>query len=124
MTLEESGEEWSPTRPLNSTVTLTPSVRSRPMIHPCVDPPVCEDCQKLELSFFDPGCPGCHEILISPLTKVPEVFAILRQWTPQTQKNIDLLVNEVCHCLGLDGFYTGWVLLFFLPYFGFILYIL
>lgn len=65
------------------------------MIHPCVDPPVCEDCQKLELSFFDPGCPGCHDILVNPNTKVPEIFAIMRQWTPQTQLNLDLLVNEI-----------------------------
>ncbi|WAR23206.1 CLIP3-like protein [Mya arenaria] len=97
MTLEESSEERSPLRPLNKDPHLTSLTlaRPRPMIHPCVDPPVCEECQKLELSFFDPGCPGCHEILVSPNTKVPEIFAILRQWTPQTQQNLDLLVNEV-----------------------------
>jgi len=69
--------------------------RDKPMIHPCVDPPVCENCQKLELSFFDPGCPGCHDILVDPNTTVPEIFAVLRQWTPQTQQNLELLINEV-----------------------------
>ncbi|KAL4236501.1 CAP-Gly domain-containing linker protein 4 [Mactra antiquata] len=96
MTLEECNESRPPLRPLNQTnPEKIPSVRSRPMIHPCVDPPVCEECQKLELSFFDPGCPGCHDILVNPNTKVPEIFAILRQWTPQTQLNLDLLVNEI-----------------------------
>ncbi|XP_071142130.1 CAP-Gly domain-containing linker protein 3-like isoform X1 [Mytilus galloprovincialis] len=69
--------------------------REKPMIHPCVDPPVCESCQRLELSFFDPGCPGCKEILENPNTTVPEIFAVLRQWTPQTQQNLELLVNEI-----------------------------
>ncbi|XP_060575927.1 CAP-Gly domain-containing linker protein 4-like isoform X6 [Ruditapes philippinarum] len=96
MTLEECNEDRAPLRPLNqSKPEKSPSNRNRPMIHPCVDPPVCEDCQKLELSFFDPGCPGCHDILVNPNTKVPEIFAILRQWTPQTQLNLDLLVNEI-----------------------------
>ncbi|XP_060081440.1 CAP-Gly domain-containing linker protein 4-like isoform X1 [Ylistrum balloti] len=69
--------------------------RDKPMIHPCVDPPVCDSCQKLELSFFDPGCPGCHDILVNPNTTVPEIFAVLRQWTPQTQQNLELLINEI-----------------------------
>lgn len=69
--------------------------RDKPMIHPCVDPPVCDSCQRLELSFFDPGCPGCREILDNSNTTVPEIFAVLRQWTPQTQQNLELLVNEI-----------------------------
>ncbi|KAJ8306320.1 hypothetical protein KUTeg_016865 [Tegillarca granosa] len=69
--------------------------RDKPMIHPCVDPPVCESCQRLELSFFDPDCPGCHEILVNPNTTVPEIFAVLRQWTPHTQQNLELLVDEI-----------------------------
>ncbi|XP_052256727.1 CAP-Gly domain-containing linker protein 3-like isoform X3 [Dreissena polymorpha] len=96
MTLEESSEERSPLKPLHSLSNEPPDEpRLRPMIHRCVDPPVCEDCQKLELAFFDPGCSGCHEILVSPSTKIPEIFAIMRQWTPQTQQNIDILVNEI-----------------------------
>lgn len=69
--------------------------REKPMIHPCVDPPACESCQKLELSFFDPECPGCRSILENPNTTVPEIFSVLRQWTPQTQQNLDLLIDEV-----------------------------
>ncbi|GAB1605413.1 CAP-Gly domain-containing linker protein 3-like isoform X3 [Argonauta hians] len=66
-----------------------------PMIHPCVDPPLCSSCQKSDLSFFDPNCPSCQEILLRPTTLVPEIFAILRQWTPQTQQNIETLVNQI-----------------------------
>ena len=99
MTLEEGEEERkrSPLRPIVQTngEPVQTCNRARPMIHPCVDPPVCEDCQKQELSFFDPGCPGCAEILTSSNTKIGEIFAILRQWTPQTQQNLDLLINEV-----------------------------
>lgn len=65
------------------------------MIHPCVDPPLCENCQRLDLSFFDPVCSGCREILLNPATAVPEIFAILRQWTPQTQQSLELLVEEI-----------------------------
>ena len=34
--------------------------RDVPMIHIPTDPPLCEKCQKLELSFFDPNCSGKH----------------------------------------------------------------
>lgn len=86
MTLEETSSETKapPTQPI-----------SKPVIHPCVDPPLCEECQRLDLSFFDPVCSGCRQILSNPTTSVPEIFAILRQWTPQTQQSLELLVEEV-----------------------------
>ena len=98
MTLEEEETRFSGEKShiLTNGVAYTPA-RTRPMIHPCLDPPLCEDCQKLELSFFDPECPGCRKILNNPNTKVPEIYAILRQWTPQTQQNLELLVNEVSY---------------------------
>ena len=96
MTLEEEGQDipGEQSHYLTNGVPYSPA-RTRPMIHPCLDPPLCEDCQKLELSFFDPDCPGCRKILNNSNTKVPEIYAILRQWTPQTQQNLELLVNEV-----------------------------
>ncbi|XP_059153165.1 CAP-Gly domain-containing linker protein 3-like isoform X2 [Physella acuta] len=72
-----------------------PPPATRTMIHPCVDPPLCENCTRLELSFFDPLCPGCRNILLNPSTSIPEIFAILRQWTPQTQQSLELLVDEI-----------------------------
>lgn len=71
------------------------ATQMRTMIHPCVDPPLCENCTRLELSFFDPLCPDCRDILTNPSTTVPEIFAIMRQWTPQTQQSLTLLVEEV-----------------------------
>ncbi|KAK7099935.1 CAP-Gly domain-containing linker protein 3-like isoform X2 [Littorina saxatilis] len=86
MTLEETTSETKspPALPL-----------SKPVIHPCVDPPLCENCQRLDLSFFDPVCSGCRQILTNPSTTVPEIFAILRQWTPQTQQSLEMLVEEI-----------------------------
>ena len=49
----------------------------------------------LDLSFFDPSCPGCSEILKSRETSIGQILAIMRQWVPQTQHNIDKLIMEV-----------------------------
>lgn len=48
-----------------------------------------------EFSFFDPNDASCQEILFDPKTSVSELFAILRQWVPQVQQNIDIIGNEV-----------------------------
>ncbi|KAL5015773.1 hypothetical protein ScPMuIL_005362 [Solemya velum] len=97
MTLEDDEDHLSKTDPvwLPSGDAQQVVPREKPMIHPCVDPPICESCHKLDLSFFDPNCPGCREILLSPNTSVGEIFAIIRQWTPQAQQNIEFLVNEI-----------------------------
>lgn len=69
--------------------------RSTPLTHPAVDAPLCADCRQLDLAFFDPSCPGCQEILKNPNTTIAEIFAIMRQWVPQTQQNIGVFVNQV-----------------------------
>lgn len=69
--------------------------REKPISHPPSDPPLCENCRKLELTFFDPNCPGCQDILLEPKTTISEIFAIMRQWVPQVQQNIEMLTNEV-----------------------------
>lgn len=69
--------------------------RSHPIIHPSSDAPLCKSCHQLDLPFFDPSCPGCLEILQSPETTIPQIFAIIRQWMPQTQQNIEILANEI-----------------------------
>jgi hypothetical protein len=48
-----------------------------------------------EFSFFDPNDAACQEILFDPKTSVSELFAVLRQWVPQVQQNIDIIGNEV-----------------------------
>ncbi|XP_013908166.1 PREDICTED: CAP-Gly domain-containing linker protein 4 isoform X2 [Thamnophis sirtalis] len=60
-----------------------------------------------EFSFFDPNDAACQEILFNPKTSVSELFAILRQWVPQVQQNIDVIGNEVikrgCNVNDRDG---------------------
>ncbi|ELV13717.1 CAP-Gly domain-containing linker protein 4 [Tupaia chinensis] len=60
-----------------------------------------------EFSFFDPNDASCQEILFDPKTSVSELFAILRQWVPQVQQNIDIIGNEIlkrgCNVNDRDG---------------------
>uniref|UniRef100_A0A8C5WU98 CAP-Gly domain containing linker protein family member 4 n=1 Tax=Laticauda laticaudata TaxID=8630 RepID=A0A8C5WU98_LATLA len=60
-----------------------------------------------EFSFFDPNDAACQEILFNPKTSVSELFAILRQWVPQVQQNIDMIGNEIikrgCNVNDRDG---------------------
>uniref|UniRef100_A0A7N6BNN2 CAP-Gly domain-containing protein n=1 Tax=Anabas testudineus TaxID=64144 RepID=A0A7N6BNN2_ANATE len=49
----------------------------------------------IKFSFFDPSEPKCREVLLDPRTTIPELFAILRQWVPQVQKNICVIGNEI-----------------------------
>uniref|UniRef100_A0A8C5A7N7 CAP-Gly domain-containing protein n=1 Tax=Gadus morhua TaxID=8049 RepID=A0A8C5A7N7_GADMO len=62
------------------------------VIHQVASAPMPSDC---EFSFFDPSDHQCREILLDPNTTVPELFAVLRQWVPQVQKNVDLIGSEI-----------------------------
>ncbi|KAM4541457.1 CAP-Gly domain-containing linker protein 4 isoform 2-T2 [Fundulus diaphanus] len=66
--------------------------RQRTVIHQVASAPMPSDC---EFSFFDPSEPQCREILQDPNTSIPELFAVLRQWVPQVQKNIDVIGLEI-----------------------------
>ncbi|CAN9502592.1 unnamed protein product [Ophioblennius macclurei] len=71
--------------------TRLPS-HQRPVIHQVASAPMPSDC---EFSFFDPSEPQCREVLLDPCTTIPELFAVLRQWVPQVQKNISLIGTEI-----------------------------
>nr|KAF6446301.1 CAP-Gly domain containing linker protein family member 4 [Rousettus aegyptiacus] len=75
-----------------------------PVIFSISAAPMPSDC---EFSFFDPNDTSCQEILFDPKTSVSELFAILRQWVPQVQQNIDIIGNEIlkrgCHVNDRDG---------------------
>ncbi|NXT44212.1 CLIP4 protein, partial [Pelecanoides urinatrix] len=79
----------------NSEISVTFSVAAAPMPSDC------------EFSFFDPNDAACQEILFNPKTSVSELFAILRQWVPQVQQNIDIIGNEIikrgCNVNDRDG---------------------
>uniref|UniRef100_A0A8C4HS05 CAP-Gly domain-containing protein n=1 Tax=Dicentrarchus labrax TaxID=13489 RepID=A0A8C4HS05_DICLA len=68
------------------------SSHQRPVIHQVASAPMPSDC---EFSFFDPSEPQCREVLLDPNTTIPELFAVLRQWVPQVQKNINHIGNEI-----------------------------
>ncbi|XP_068437172.1 CAP-Gly domain-containing linker protein 4 isoform X2 [Clinocottus analis] len=68
------------------------SSHQQSFIHQVASAPMPSDC---EFSFFDPGEPQCKEVLLDPSTTIPELFAVLRQWVPQVQKNIGLIGNEI-----------------------------
>ncbi|XP_033109253.1 CAP-Gly domain-containing linker protein 3-like isoform X2 [Anneissia japonica] len=72
-----------------------PTVTEGPSIHRVMEAPLCQQCQRLQLSFFDPHCPGCHKILVDPNTEIAEIFAIIRQWVPQVQQNIHLFGEQI-----------------------------
>ncbi|NXA83330.1 CLIP4 protein, partial [Thryothorus ludovicianus] len=79
----------------NSEISVTFSVAAAPMPSDC------------EFSFFDPNDAACQEILFDPKTSVSELFAILRQWVPQVQQNINIIGNEIikrgCNVNDRDG---------------------
>ncbi|NXQ52981.1 CLIP4 protein, partial [Anthoscopus minutus] len=79
----------------SSETSVTFSVAAAPMPSDC------------EFSFFDPNDAACQEILFNPKTSVSELFAILRQWVPQVQQNIDVIGNEIikrgCNVNDRDG---------------------
>ncbi|XP_032881369.1 CAP-Gly domain-containing linker protein 4 isoform X6 [Amblyraja radiata] len=76
----------------------------RSVVHPVVSAPMPTDC---EFSFFDPQDSACKRILRDLNTTIPELFAILRQWVPQVQQQIDVIGKEIlsrgCHVNDRDG---------------------
>ncbi|KAI5618795.1 hypothetical protein C0J50_21466 [Silurus asotus] len=84
---ESSGEDAVLDRP--GVLYHAPSC---PVIHPVSSAPMLSDS---DFSFFDPSDPQCRVVLLDPCTTVPELFAVLRQWVPQVQKNIALIGNEI-----------------------------
>lgn len=73
----------------------TDRARMSPTIHVATDAPICSTCEELEYPFFSCHCLGCREILSNMDTSIAQIFAIMRQWVPQSQQNIELLVREL-----------------------------
>ncbi|XP_042243019.1 CAP-Gly domain-containing linker protein 3-like [Homarus americanus] len=75
--------------------------RSAPVTHPPVDAPLCVQCARRDLAFFDPGCSGCAALLRRLTTTPSHLFAVMRQWVPQVQHNIHHLIGQLlsmgCH---------------------------
>ena len=69
--------------------------RSYPINHPAADAPFCPTCEQLDVAFFNPECPGCKDNLSNLSISISQIFAIIRQWVPQTQQCIELLAKEI-----------------------------
>jgi len=67
----------------------------KPVVHPPTDGPLCAECRRLDKPFFDLKCSDCESLLYDEATTVSELFAILRQWIPQTQQNILVIIEQV-----------------------------
>ena len=67
----------------------------KPVIYTPTDGPLCAACRDLDKSFFDVNCSGCQQLLENEATSVAELFAILRQWIPQTQQNVLMIIEQV-----------------------------
>ena len=64
--------------------------------HPATGVIMCATCQQLDDSFFDTTCDQCLNLLQDPeVTSIANLFAVIRQWVPQTQSRIEFLVKEV-----------------------------
>ncbi|XP_067844833.1 CAP-Gly domain-containing linker protein 4-like isoform X3 [Heptranchias perlo] len=98
--VEPSNDEDS----VSGSYSTVSSDSERPVVYPVVSAPMPTDC---EFSFFDPHDPACKRILHDLKTTVSELFAILRQWVPQVQQQIDVIGNEIlnrgCHVNDRDG---------------------
>lgn len=64
-------------------------------VHPACDAPLCKMCQEVNSPFFNANCLGCRQLIADSNTSVGQLFAIMRQWVPQIQQSIELLVREV-----------------------------
>ncbi|XP_078261175.1 CAP-Gly domain-containing linker protein 4 isoform X2 [Rhinoraja longicauda] len=98
--VEPSNDEDS----VSANYSTISSDSERSFVHPVVSAPMPTDC---EFSFFDPQDPACKRILCDLNTTIPELFAILRQWVPQVQQQIDVIGKEIlrrgCHVNDRDG---------------------
>ncbi|CAI8017270.1 CAP-Gly domain-containing linker protein 3, partial [Geodia barretti] len=65
------------------------------MTHEPTEAPLCDECQAKDLCFFDPTCSGCQDLLLDSNTTISQLFAVMRQWVPQTQRNMSSLSREV-----------------------------
>lgn len=104
MTIEDRPDDPLGGSPLTGRYPLLLQGSDIPVVFSISAAPMPSDC---EFSFFDPNDASCQEILFDPKTSVSELFAILRQWVPQVQQNIDVIGNEIlkrgCNVNDRDG---------------------
>ena len=65
-----------------------------PVFYPSAVPPFCHRCKKYDHEeYFSRQCPFCEQNVET--ASVPEIFAILRQWDSDTQKDCQYYLSKV-----------------------------
>jgi hypothetical protein len=69
--------------------------RDYPLTHPPAEAPLCGQCQQTEAAYFDLSCLKCLQLLLQPQTTISQIFAVMRQWNPHTQRSIKFCIQQV-----------------------------
>lgn len=70
------------------------------MMHPPAEAPLCVECAESEAAYLDLSCLKCLQLLVRPETTISQIFAVMRQWNPHTQRSIKYctkMVNQHRH---------------------------
>lgn len=79
----------------SGSLVLDETVRVKPIVHPAATPPLCDSCQRKNIEQFSLECSSCLEDLLKGNFSIPELFAVLRIWTPHVQNYLEVLIKEV-----------------------------
>ncbi|XP_032780625.1 CAP-Gly domain-containing linker protein 4 isoform X1 [Daphnia magna] len=69
--------------------------RSYPVTHPPAEAPLCSQCQLTDAAYFDLSCLKCLQVFVNPHTTISQIFAVMRQWNPHTQRSIKFCIQQV-----------------------------
>ncbi|XP_046633510.1 CAP-Gly domain-containing linker protein 4-like isoform X2 [Daphnia pulicaria] len=69
--------------------------RSYPVTHPPAEAPLCTQCQLTDAAYFDLSCLKCLQVFVNPQTSISQIFAVMRQWNPHTQRSIKFCIQQV-----------------------------
>jgi len=64
-------------------------------MHPPAEAPLCVECAESEAAFFDLSCLKCLQLLVRPQTTISQIFGVMRQWNPHTQRSIKYCTQMV-----------------------------
>ncbi|XP_027205610.2 CAP-Gly domain-containing linker protein 4-like [Dermatophagoides pteronyssinus] len=70
------------------------TISSTKIVHPIDDAPYCENCWQGD-EFFNLNCQQCFDRFQDEKTTISQLMAIARQWHPDIQTNMDLLINRM-----------------------------
>jgi len=76
------------------------------MMHPPAEAPLCDECGESEAAYLDLSCLKCLQLLVRPETTISQIFAVMRQWNPHTQRSIKHCAQMVSQpYFSDDGYY-------------------